>query len=315
MNLSLDREALIAAPNPLGLAGIEFVEYTTPRPQALGQVLEQMGFRPVARHRSREVTLYRQGTMNVIVNAHGLPPGTDEAPQIAAIALRVRDAGAAWQRVVDLGAWPVPVKVQPMELHIPGVHGVGSSRLYFTDRWSDGTPTTTPASSAPQGGSPVLGAARRWGEFSIYDVDFVPIPTVDPQVPATAGMAWFGIVQYVGEDRIADWTEFYGALFGFTALPDEQRFGILPAGRILASPCGTFYLQLIEPPPDSEYGTVEQLQRVAFGTADVPGAVRALRQRGVEFVDSAALHPDARGALTRAMFGGTMFELVHHEAA
>ena len=100
MNLSLDREAQIPAPNPLGLAGIEFVEYTTPRPQALGQVLEQMGFRPVARHRSREVTLYRQGTMNLIVNAHGLPPGTDEAPQIAAIALRVRDAGSAWQRVV-----------------------------------------------------------------------------------------------------------------------------------------------------------------------------------------------------------------------
>jgi 4-hydroxyphenylpyruvate dioxygenase len=287
MNLPLDREALITAPNPLGLAGIEFVEYSTPRPQALGQVLEQMGFRPVARHRSREVTLYRQGPMNIIVNAHGLPPGTDEAPQIAAIALRVRDAGAAWQRVVDLGAWPVPVKVQPMELHIPGVHGVGSSRLYFVDRWQD---------------------------FSIYDVDFVPIPTVDPQVPATAGMSWFGVVQYVGEDRIADWTEFYAALFGFTALPDEQRFGILPAGRILASPCGSFFLQLIEPPPDSEYGAVEQLQRVAFGTADVPAAVRTLRQRGVEFVDSAALHPDARGALTRAMFGGTMFELVHHEA-
>lgn len=287
MNLSLDREARIPAPNPLGLAGIEFIEYTTPRPQALGQVLEQMGFRPVARHRSREVTLYRQGTMNLVVNAHGLPPGTDEAPQIAAIALRVRDAGAAWQRVVDLGAWPVPVKVQPMELHIPGVHGVGSSRIYFVDRWKD---------------------------LSIYDVDFVPIPTVDPQVPATAGLTWFGIVQYVGEDRIADWTEFYRALFGFSALPDAQRFGILPAGRVLASPCGTFYLQLIEPPPDTEYAAAEQLQRVAFGTADVPAAVQALQQRGVGFVDSDALHPDARGALTRAMFGGTMFELVHHEA-
>jgi len=302
MTLSLDREALISAPNPLGQAGIEFVEYTTPRPQALGQVLEQMGFRPVARHRSREVTLYRQGGMNVIVNAHGLPPGTDAAPQIAAIALRVRDAGAAWQRVVDLGAWPVPVKVQPMELHIPGVHGVGSSRLYFVDRWSDGAATSTP------------GAARRWGAFCIYDVDFVPIPTVDPQVPATAGLHWFGIVQYVGEDRIADWTEFYGALFGFSALPDAQRFGILPAGRILAAPCGTFFLQLIEPPPDSEHGTAEQLQRVAFGVDDVPAAVRALRERGVAFVDSSSLHPDARGALTHQMFGGTMFELVHHEA-
>jgi len=288
MNLTLDREAVVETPNPLGLAGIEFLEYTTPRPQALGQMLERMGFRPVARHRSREVTRYRQGGMNLIVNAHGLPPGTDDAPQIAAVALRVRDAGAAWQRLVDLGAWPVPVQVQPMELHIPGIHGVGSSRIYLVDRWTD---------------------------FSIYDVDFVPIPTVDPQVPATEGLHWFGIVQYVGEDRIADWCEFYGALFGFTALPAEQRFGILPAGRILASPCGSFYLQLIEPPPDSEFASAEQLQRVAFGAPDVPAAVRALRQRGVEFVDSAALHPDARGALTRPLFGGTMFELVHHLGA
>lgn len=287
MNLQLDREAVIDTPNPLGLAGIEFIEYTTPRPQALGQVLEHMGFRPVARHRSREVTLYRQGGMNVIVNAHGLPPGTDEAPQIAAVALRVRDAGAAWQRVVDLGAWPVPVKVQPMELHIPGIHGPGSSRIYFVDRWSD---------------------------FSIYDVDFIHIPTVDPRVPAIEGLHWFGVVQYIGLQRADDWCEFYGALFGFERLPAEQRFGILPAGRILASPCGTFWLQLIEPSPDAEGVFDEQLQRVAFGAADVPAAMRALRARGVEFVDTAALHPDAKGALTRPMFGGVMFELVHHEA-
>jgi 4-hydroxyphenylpyruvate dioxygenase len=59
----VDREAVPEMPNRLGIAGIEFIEYATSRPQALGQVLENMGFRPVARHRSREVTLYRQGTM------------------------------------------------------------------------------------------------------------------------------------------------------------------------------------------------------------------------------------------------------------
>ena len=65
-----DREAIGEVPNPLGLDGIEFIEYATSRPQALGQVLEAMGFRPVARHRSREVVLYRQGSMNLVVNAH-----------------------------------------------------------------------------------------------------------------------------------------------------------------------------------------------------------------------------------------------------
>lgn len=287
MPMTLQREARIDTPNPLDLAGIEFVEFTTPRPQALGQALEAMGFRPVSRHRSREVTRYAQGGMNLIVNAHELPPGTPDAPQIAALGLRVRDAAAAWRRVVDLGAWPVPVQVQPMELHIPGIHGVGSSRVYFVDRWT---------------------------EFSIYDIDFVPIPTVDPQVPATAGLHWFGVVQYIGLDRTQDWTTFYGELFGFRPVPDDMRFGILPAGRVLASPCGSFYLQLIEPQPDTEPGSDEQFQRVAFGCADVPAAVRALRARGVGFVDSAALHPGALGALTEPQVGGVMFELVHHAA-
>jgi 4-hydroxyphenylpyruvate dioxygenase len=77
-------------------------------------VLEMMGFRPVARHRSREVLLYRQGGMNVIVNAHSrsraMPDGAapTDKPVIAAIALRVRDAAEAYRRALDRGAWAVP---------------------------------------------------------------------------------------------------------------------------------------------------------------------------------------------------------------
>jgi 4-hydroxyphenylpyruvate dioxygenase len=284
----LDREAVVVAGNPLGIEGIEFIEYTTPRPQALGQVLESIGFRPIARHRSREVMLYRQGGMNIVVNAHGVLPAADgQTPQIAAIALRVRDAGAAQTRVVEQGGWPVPVKVQPMELHIPGVHGAGSSRLYFIDRWR---------------------------EFSIYDVDFIPVPTVDPVVPAVAGLHWFGVVQYVGADRSADWCAFYSSLFGFAEVPADQRFGILPRGSVLASPCGTFYLQLIEPDSLVVDDTGERLQRVAFGAPDVPAAVKALRERGIDFVETDTLHTEVRGALTRPQLGGVMFELVHHEA-
>ncbi len=288
MNSPLDREAVVEASNPLAIEGIEFIEYTTPRPQALGQVLESIGFRPIARHRSREVMLYRQGGMNIVVNAHGVSPAADgETPQIAAIALRVRDAGAAQARVVELGGWPVPVKVQPMELHIPGVHGAGSSRLYFIDRWR---------------------------EFSIYDVDFIPVPTVDPVVPAVAGVHWFGVVQYVGADRSADWCAFYGSLFGFAEVPAEKRFGILPRGSVLASPCGTFYLQLIEPDSLVVDDTGERLQRLAFGAPDVPAAVKALRARGIDFVETDTLHTEVRGALTRPALGGVMFELVHHDA-
>jgi 4-hydroxyphenylpyruvate dioxygenase len=279
--MTADREHIGELPNPMGIEGLEFVEYTTAKPQALGQWLESIGFKPVARHRSREVLLYRQGDMNIVVNAHAAKP--DEAPLISAFALRVRDAAAAHERAERLGAWPVQVEVRPMELHIPAIHGVGATRIYFVDRWRD---------------------------FSIWDVDFVPIPTVERRPPALAGMRWFGLVQYIGADRLDDWTAFYAELFGWQAIPDDERFGILPSGRLLRSPDGLM-LQLIEPPIDLVDQTAESLQRIGFGVPDVLAAVKALRANGVEFVETDRLHAEARGALTLPVLGGVSAELVH----
>jgi len=209
-----------------------------------------------------------------------------ETPVIAAVAFRVRDAAAAYRHAIARGAWVVPSQVEVMELNIPAIHGVGSSRIYFVDRYRD---------------------------FSIYDVDFVLNPGVDAHPPAQAGLHWFGIVQYIGNDRTADWTEFYSELFGFRTLPDEQRYGILPKGRILESPCGSFFLQLIEPMPGIfEAEPTEMLQRVGLGTPDVLAAVAALKQRGVAFVESQGVHSESRGALTKSLLGGVMFELVQH---
>lgn len=286
-----NREVFACATNPLGLDGIEYIEYATSKPQALGQVLEMMGFRPIARHRSREVMLYRQGRMNIIVNAHisALPRAVQptETPVISAIALRARSAAMAYHHVIEQGAWAAPTHVEVMELNIPAIHGAGDSRIYFVDRYND---------------------------FSIYDVDFTPIPTVDPHPPALAGLHFFGIVQYIGTDRMEDWTEFYTRLFAFQLLPDNERFGILPKGRVLRSSCGSFYLQLIG--PDSEIGNVEGdelLQRVGFGAPDVPAAVAALRARGVCFISAGSHQTDARGALTQNYLGSLMFEIVHDE--
>jgi 4-hydroxyphenylpyruvate dioxygenase len=291
-----DRESLADVTNPLGLDGIEFIEFSTTKPQAFGQVLEMMGFRPIARHRSREVLLYRQGEMNIIINAHAgaLPRSVQPSlspdqggPVIAAIALRVRDAASAYRHALDRGAWSVPTHVEVMELNIPAIHGVGASRIYFVDRYRD---------------------------FSIYDVDFTRIPTVDPKPAALTGLHWFGVVQYIGNDRMEDWTEFYGELFGFNALPDDERHGILPKGRVLKSPCGSFHLQLIEPEPGIlDVDGNESLHRVGLGTPDVLASVKALRERGVDFVESPGVHSETRGALTQSYLGGAMFELVHHE--
>jgi len=127
--------------NPLGMDGIEFIEFATSQPQALGGLLQRMGFAAIARHRSREVMLYRQGPMNLIVNAHpdALPgmAAPTATPALSAIAFRVRDADFAWRRALELGAWEMPTRASAMELNIPGIHGVGDSLLYFVDRYRD----------------------------------------------------------------------------------------------------------------------------------------------------------------------------------
>ena len=274
-------ERLPEPANPLGLDGIEFVEYATSQPQAFGTLLEQMGFQPVARHRSREVLLYRQGTMNLIVNAHA---PASESPVISAMALRVRDAAFAHRHCLDLGAWDMPTRASAMELHIPGIHGVGESLIYFVDRYKD---------------------------FSIYDVDFVPLAHASRHPPALAGLHWFGVVQTILADRTADWLDFYRTLFGFTVLPEGKSFGILPKGTLLESPCRKFYLQVVEPPPGAEEVHWEEgLLRVGLGAPDVPKATDALRKRGIVFIDRGELHPTDKGALTQVYLGGVTFELV-----
>ena len=281
------------AANPLGLDGIEFIEYATAKPQALGQVLEMMGFRPVARHRSREVLLYRQGDLNIVVNAHpsdakGANHRSD-APSISAIALRARDARAAYHYVIERGAWAVPTHPEVMELNIPAIHGAGGSRIYFVDRYK---------------------------EFSIYDVDFIPIPTVDQHPPAVAGIHFFGVVQYIGSDRSNDWEAFYNELFGTELIPDDQRFGIMPKGTLLRTPAlepgNRFMVQLIEPDVNV-YDADEKLQRIGLGVPDVLAAVKALRELGVEFVETQAAHSERRGAITKTYLGSVVFELVHSE--
>jgi 4-hydroxyphenylpyruvate dioxygenase len=278
-------EALPEPLNPLGIDGIEFVEYATREPLKFGAVLEMLGFVLVARHRSREVLLYRQGGMNVIVNADAGIAVDAGAPVLSALALRVRDASFAYRHTVELGAWPIPTRAGAMELNIPGIHAVGETIIYFVDRYQ---------------------------EFSIYDVDFKYLAGANLHPPALAGLHFFGVVQAIGADRTDAWLDFYGHLLGFRVLPEGQFFGILPKGSLLESPCRKFYLQLIEPPPGSEdIVWEEQWLRLGLGTPDVLGATRLLRERGVVFVDRANLHTSEKGALTQFYLDGVAFEFVH----
>jgi 4-hydroxyphenylpyruvate dioxygenase len=284
------QEDLPLPSNPLGIRGIEFIEYATREPLALGALLRRMGFHEVARHRSREVLLFRQGGMNVIVNAHAeavRESARGSAPAISAIAFQVRDAAYAHRRALALGAWDMPTRAAEMELHIPGIHGAGDSLIHFVDRID---------------------------EFSIYDVDFVWTQGVERHPPALLGLHWFGVVQSVSPDRSEDWIDFYTGLLGFERLDASRFVGVLPKGTLLQSPGGYFYLQLVEPPPGADFVEWdEQLLRVGLGTPDVTAAVRGLQERGVVFVDREPLRPTERGALTQIYMGSVCFELVRSE--
>src|SRR5690606_29464057 len=138
--------------NPMGTDGFEFVEYTAPDPELLRSLFARMGFPVTARHRSKDVTLHRQGDVNFLINAEpdsfGQQFARDHGPSVCAMAFRVADAARAFERALSLGARPHQGRIGPMELNIPAIEGIGGSLIYLVDRY---------------------------GDKSIYDVDFRPV--------------------------------------------------------------------------------------------------------------------------------------------
>ena len=297
-------ENLPSPSNPLGICGIEFIEFATAQPMALGNLLAQLGFTLRARHRSREITLYQQGDLNIIVNASPDASGraAPTTPALSAVALRVHNAASAHAKACELGAWAISTRASAMELNIPGIHGAGASLIFFVDRFA---------------------ANRNYGvnganNHTIYDVDFVAV-TDDSTTPSliVEGLHYFGIVQAVQADRSNDWIDFYRHLLGFEVLATERQggySGVLPKGVVLQSPCKTFHLQLIEPPAGAEDIVWEEgLIRIGLGAPDVLALTKALTARGIDFVDRGAIKPSDKGAVTHTYLGGVTIELVHSD--
>src|SRR5438270_8603058 len=132
---------ILGLENPMGTDGFEFVEYTAPDIELLRSLFTKMGFPEVARHKSKNVTLHKQADCNFIINAE---PGsyaeeyaTAHGPSACAMAFRVKDANAAFDRAVKLGATPVKTDVGKGEMDIPAIEGIGGSYLFFVDRYAD----------------------------------------------------------------------------------------------------------------------------------------------------------------------------------
>ena len=263
--------ATISEDNPAGTDGFEFVEYAHPEPEKLGALFEQMGFTAVARHRSKNVTLYRQGDVNYVVNAE---PGSfaqnfarEHGPCACAMAWRVADAGKAYERAIALGAKPAKTEIGPGELDIPAIQGIGGSHIYFVDRYGE--------------------------NGSIYDVDFEWIGERDPK-PAGAGLYYIDhLTHNVHRGRMDHWTAFYEDLFNFQQIRffdiEGRHTGLF--SRALTSPCGKIRIPINE--SADEHSQIEEylkeykgegIQHIACGVNDIYETVETLKADGLEFM-------------------------------
>jgi 4-hydroxyphenylpyruvate dioxygenase len=270
--------------NPMGTDGFEFVEYAAPDPQAMGALFERLGFKAIARHRHKDVVLYRQGEINFIVNAE--PDSFAQrfarlhGPSICAIAFRVADVKVAYERAVDLGAWGYAGRAGPGELNIPAIKGIGDSLVYFIDRWR--------GKHGKQTGD--------IGNIGFYDVDFEPLPGAELN-PAGHGLAYIDhLTHNVHKGRMKEWADFYERLFNFRELRyfdiEGQVTGV--KSKAMTSPCGKIRIPINEEGTETA-GQIQEyldryrgegIQHIALGSTDLFRTVDALRANGVKLLDT-----------------------------
>jgi len=283
-----DAPAFTPWENPMGTDGFEFIEYAAPDPAAMGKVFEQMGFRPIAKHRHKNVLLYRQGTINFIINSEpdsfAQRFARQHGPSICAIAFRVQDAKAAYERAISLGAWGFAPGAGPGELNIPAIKGIGDSLIYFVDRWR-----------GKNGAAP-----GDIGNIGFYDVDFEALPgltAIEALAPEGHGLTYIDhLTHNVHRGRLKEWADFYERLFNFREIRyfDIEGQVTRVKSKAMTSPCGKIRIPIneegnekagqIQEYLDSYHG--EGIQHIAMGSRDLAHSVDALRASGVKLLDT-----------------------------
>ena len=263
--------------NPVGLDGFEFVEFCAPERGVLEPVFAVMGFTEIAQHRSKDVHLWRQGGINLIINYEPKSAAwyfaREHGPSACGMAFRVKDARKAYDYLLEKGAEPVHVDTGPMELHIPAIRGIGGAILYLVDRYDGG---------------------ERGENLSIYDIDFEYLPGVDRN-PVGAG---FQIIDHLTHNvyggRMKYWADYYETLFNFR----EIRFFDIKGeytgltSKALTAPDGKIRIPLNEEGEGGK-GQIEEflrefngegIQHIALICDDLIACWDRLKQLGVPFM-------------------------------
>lgn len=264
--------------NPMGLDGFEFVEFASPEPGVLEPVFEMLGFTAVARHRSKDVTLYRQGGINFVLNNEPGSPAAffaqEHGPCACGMAFRVKDAHHAYSRALELGAQPIEITTGPMELRLPAIKGIGGAPLYLIDRYEEGS--------------------------TIYDIDFKWFDGVDRN-PVGCGFKEIDhLTHNVYRGRMGFWADFYESLFNFR----EIRFFDIKGeytglfSKALTAPDGRIRIPLNEEASQGT-GQIEEflmayngegIQHIALGCDDLYACWDRLKKLGLPFMTAP---PDA----------------------
>jgi len=257
--------------NPLGLDGFEFIEFSAPEKGLLEPVFERMGFSRIARHRSKDVDLWRQGEINMIANYEPKSPAAyfaaEHGPSACGMAFRVKNARHAYDEAIARGAEPVETRTGPMELRLPAIRGIGGAMIYLVDRYGEG--------------------------LSIYDIDFDYLPGVDRN-PVGAG---FKIIDHLTHNvyggRMAHWGGFYERVFNFREIRYFDIKGEYTGltSRAMTAPDGKIRIPLNEE-GKAGGGQIEEylrayngegIQHIAFSCDDLPACWDRLKALGTPF--------------------------------
>ncbi|MBU0670464.1 MAG: 4-hydroxyphenylpyruvate dioxygenase [Alphaproteobacteria bacterium] len=262
--------------NPIGLDGFEFVEFCAPEKGQLEPVFKAMGFSHVASHRSKDVDLWRQGSINLIANYEPRSAAwyfaREHGASACGMGFRVKNAAKAYAELIERGAEPVTVETGAMELRIPAIRGIGGAIVYLIDRYED---------ESGQG-------------LSIYDIDFEYIEGVERH-PVGAG---FNVIDHLTHNvyngRMAYWADYYETLFNFR----EIRFFDIKGeytgltSKALTAPDGKIRIPLNEEGEGGK-GQIEEflkqfngegIQHIALICDDLVAAWDRLKEFGVPFM-------------------------------
>jgi 4-hydroxyphenylpyruvate dioxygenase len=262
-------KATISTANPAGTDGFEFVEFAHPEPATLDTIFRQMGFVPVATHKSKAITLYRQGDINYLLNAepgsHAAQFVADHGPCAPAMAWRVVDAQHALRRAVELGAteYTGPGK----SLNVPAVIGIGGSLLYFVETYG--------------------------GEDSCYSGEFDWLGAANPK-PEGFGFYYLDhLTHNVIRGNMDTWYRFYADTFNFREIRyfdiKGKHTGL--TSRALTSPDGKIRIPINESADENsqieeylkEYKG-EGIQHIAIASEDIYGGTDRIAEAGMEFM-------------------------------